>query len=109
MAVDPRNPDITYGGCYGGSIARFDRSLGHSQEVMAWPELAVGQQAKVLRYLFQWNAPIRISPHDPRVLYHCSNVVLRTTEEGEVQRLRRKRRQGEARSIATEESDIATL
>ncbi len=82
VAVDPENPDITYGGCYGGSISRFNRALGHSEEITAWPELAVGQQAKDLRYRFQWNAPIRISSHDPKVLYHCANVVLRSTDEG---------------------------
>jgi photosystem II stability/assembly factor-like uncharacterized protein len=82
VAVDPRNPDITYGGCYGGSIDRFDRRLGHVQQVMAWPEMAVGQRAADLRYRFQWNAPIRLSPHDPSVLYHCSNVVHRSTDEG---------------------------
>jgi photosystem II stability/assembly factor-like uncharacterized protein len=82
VAVDPRNPNITYGGCYGGSINRFDRELGYQQEIMAWPQMAVGQQAADLRYRFQWNAPIRISPHDPSVLYHCSNVVHRTTDEG---------------------------
>jgi photosystem II stability/assembly factor-like uncharacterized protein len=82
VAVDPRNTEITYGGCYGGSINRFDRSLGYQQEVMAWPQMAVGQQALDLRYRFQWNAPIRISPHDPTVLYHCSNFVHRTTDEG---------------------------
>ncbi len=82
VAVDPRNPNITYGGCYGGSIGRRDRSLEHEQEVMAWPQMAVGQQAKDLRYRFQWNSPIRISPHDPTVLYHCANVVLRSKDEG---------------------------
>jgi len=82
VAVDPRDPDVTYGGCYGGSITRFDRSLGHGQEVMAWPQLAIGQAAADLRYRFQWNAPIRIDPHDPTVLYHCSNMVHRSTDEG---------------------------
>jgi photosystem II stability/assembly factor-like uncharacterized protein len=82
VAVDPRNPKITYGGCYGGSINRFDRELGYQQEIMAWPQMAVGQQASDLKYRFQWNAPIRLSPHDPTVLYHCSNVVHRTTDEG---------------------------
>jgi photosystem II stability/assembly factor-like uncharacterized protein len=82
VAVDPRNPNITYGGCYGGSLHRFDRQLGYQQEVMAWPQMAVGQQASDLKYRFQWNAPVRISPHDPSVLYHCSNVVHRTTDEG---------------------------
>ncbi len=82
VAVDPRNPNVTYGGCYGGSIGRHDQSLEYEQEVMAWPQMAVGQQARDLRYRFQWNAPIRISPHDPAVLYHCANVVLRSTNEG---------------------------
>jgi len=82
VAVDPRNPQITYGGCYGGSIGRYDRRLEHQQEVMAWPQMAVGQQAKDLKYRFQWNAPIRLSPHDPAVLYHCANVVLKSTDEG---------------------------
>jgi photosystem II stability/assembly factor-like uncharacterized protein len=82
VAVDPRNPNITYGGCYGGSIGRYDRELETEQEVMAWPQMAVGQQAKDLRYRFQWNSPIRISPHDPSILYHCANVVLRSTDEG---------------------------
>ena len=82
VAVDPQNPNVTYGGCYGGSINRFDRDLGYQQEIMAWPQMAVGQQASDLKYRFQWNAPIRISPHDPSVLYHCSNVVHRTADEG---------------------------
>ncbi len=82
VAVDPRNPEVTYGGCYGGSIGRYDHALEHQQEVMAWPQLAVGQQAKDLKYRFQWNSPIRISPHDPSTLYHCANVVLRSRDEG---------------------------
>ncbi|UCF68630.1 MAG: exo-alpha-sialidase, partial [Acidobacteriota bacterium] len=76
------NPMITYGGCYGGSIERHDHTTGHSKEIMAWPQMAVGRQASDLRFRFQWNAPIRISPHDPTVLYHCSNVVHRTRDEG---------------------------
>ena len=82
VAVDPRNPNITYGGCYGGSIGRYDHELQYEQEVMAWPQMAVGQQPLDLRYRFQWNAPIRISPHDPSVLYHCANVVLRSSDDG---------------------------
>lgn len=87
IAVDPLNPDVTYGGCYGGTIARHDRTLGVQQEVMAWPQMAVGQQAADLRYRFQWNAPIKISPHDPAVIYHCSNRVHRTDDEGRTWRL----------------------
>jgi len=32
---------------------------------------------------WNWNAPIVISPHDPDVIYHAGNVVLRSTHRGE--------------------------
>jgi len=82
VAVDPRNPEVTYGGCYGGTISRYNHEFGVVEEIMTWPQMAVGQQAADLRYRFQWNAPIKISPHDPTVLYHCSNFVHRTTDDG---------------------------
>ncbi|HSB60849.1 MAG TPA: glycosyl hydrolase, partial [Vicinamibacteria bacterium] len=82
VAVDPRDPNITYAGCYGGSLGRYDRRTGVEQEVMVWPEMAVGRRASDLRYRFQWNAPIRISRHDPSVLYTTSNHVHRSRDEG---------------------------
>jgi Sortilin, neurotensin receptor 3, len=83
VAVDPRNPDVTWAGCYGGSIERHDRKLDSTEEVMEYPQVAVGQAAKDLKYRFQWNAPIRISPHDPNVLYHTSNFVHRSRDGGQ--------------------------
>ena len=82
IAIDPDDPSVTWGGCYGGTIGRHDLELGLEQEVTPWPELAVGRPATELRYRFQWNAPIRISPHDPDVLYHCSHVVHRSRDGG---------------------------
>jgi photosystem II stability/assembly factor-like uncharacterized protein len=83
VAVDPRNTDISYAGCYGGSIGRYDHATGQEREINAYPQLAVGQAAKDLRYRFQWNAPIRLSPHDPDVLYHTSQFVHRSTDHGQ--------------------------
>jgi photosystem II stability/assembly factor-like uncharacterized protein len=82
VAVDPRDPHVTYAGCYGGSLGRFDRRTGAEEEVMVWPQMAVGQRAADLKYRFQWNAPIRISRHDPSVLYTTSNHVHRSRDEG---------------------------
>src|SRR6185503_17126237 len=76
-------PLVTYSGCYGGSIGRFDRALDQEREVMAWPQLAVGQAPRDLKYRFQWNAPIVLSPHDPGVLYHTSQFVHRSSNEGQ--------------------------
>ena len=79
---DPRNPDIIYGGSYGGEITRSDRKTRESRVITAWPQPIDGQATRDLKYRFNWNAPILVSKHDPRVLYHAAQVVLRSTDEG---------------------------
>ncbi|MEJ2319730.1 MAG: glycosyl hydrolase [Gemmatimonadales bacterium] len=83
IAIDPRNPDVTYAGSYGGSITRRDYGNRTNRNVLSYPQLAIGEAAKNLRYRFQWNAPIRISPWDPDVLYHTSQYVHRSTNGGQ--------------------------
>jgi len=82
IAVDPRNPDVTYSGCYIGELERHDASTGYAESVSAYPVLVDGVAPKDLRYRFQWNAPTLISRHDPGVLYHTSQHVHRSTDEG---------------------------
>jgi len=83
IAPKPGNPEITYAGCYGGSISRYDHKTGQTREIIAWPQNAIGQAAKDLKYRFQWNAPILVSPHDPNTLYHAAQVLLRSRDEGQ--------------------------
>ncbi len=82
IAVDPRNPDIVYAGSIGGSITRIDTSTRIVESIRAYPDAQIGQRAADLKYRFQWNAPIRISPHDPDVVYHTSQHVHRTRDGG---------------------------
>ena len=83
VAVDPRGNNIVYAGCFGGSITRFDVRTGASREIIPYPQNQMAQRIGDLRYRFQWNAPIRISPHDPDVLYHMSNQVHRSRNGGQ--------------------------
>jgi photosystem II stability/assembly factor-like uncharacterized protein len=83
IAVDPRNPDIVYAGCYGGQITRVNRKTGERREILNYPQLQLGQAARDLKYRFQWNAPIRLSPHNPDILYHASQVVHMSRDEGQ--------------------------
>jgi len=82
IAIDPRNPNIIYAGNYIGQITRFDRERWHRRDVVAYPQMHDGTAPRDIRYRFQWNAPIRISPHNPDVVYHCSQYVHRTTDGG---------------------------
>ncbi|HVN76854.1 MAG TPA: hypothetical protein VMT19_11090 [Thermoanaerobaculaceae bacterium] len=83
IAPDPANPDIVYAGEYGGMITRYDNRTRETRQVMAWPQLADGRAGSELKYRFQWNAPILISPHDPKTIYHAAQVLLRSRDEGE--------------------------
>jgi photosystem II stability/assembly factor-like uncharacterized protein len=83
IAVDPRNANVIYAGCYGGEITRRDLETGERRQIMAYAQMEVGLAPKDLRYRFNWNAPIRLSPHDPDVLYHASQVVHRSTDGGQ--------------------------
>lgn len=83
IAIDPRNPDVIFAGNYIGILTRLDRKKGHLKRINAYPELADGIAGRDLKFRFQWNFPIRFSPHDPRVLYITSNFVHRSTDEGD--------------------------
>ncbi|MDP2959502.1 MAG: hypothetical protein Q8N53_23990 [Longimicrobiales bacterium] len=83
VAVDPRDPNIVYSGCFGGSINRYDVRTGQAREILAYPQNQMAQRIGDLRYRFQWNAPIRLSPHDPGILYHTSNHVHRSRNGGQ--------------------------
>ncbi|HLN79741.1 MAG TPA: glycosyl hydrolase, partial [Thermoanaerobaculia bacterium] len=83
MAPDPTDPQIVYAGEYGGQITRYDHRTRQARQIMAWPQLADGHATKDLKYRFQWNAPILISPNDPRALYHASQKLLRSRDGGE--------------------------
>ena len=83
IAVDPRNPDLLYGGGYGGSITRYDVKLKEDREVMPWPQLASGKPVSELRYRFQWNAPTIISLEDSSTVYHAAQMLTRSRDEGQ--------------------------
>jgi len=83
IAINPANPDIFYSGCFGGRLARFDQSTEQFRQIRDYPENMAGMPESELRFRVQWNAPITTSRHDPEVLYHGSQYVHRSRNEGQ--------------------------
>ncbi len=83
VVSDPSDPNIVYAGEYLGIITRYDHRTQDTRNVSAWPENPSGWGAKDMRYRFQWTAPIAVSPHDPKTVYHGGNVIFRTTDGGQ--------------------------
>ncbi len=83
LAANPDNPDIVYGGSYGGYLTRLDHSSGETRSINVWPNNPMGHGAEDMKYRFQWNFPIFFSPHDANKLYTTSNHFHLTKNEGQ--------------------------
>lgn len=83
LAPHPDNPDIVYGGSYGGTFTRVDHSTGARRNVNVWPDNPMGHGAEDYQYRFQWNFPIQFSRHNPDVLYSTSQHVHASMDEGQ--------------------------
>jgi photosystem II stability/assembly factor-like uncharacterized protein len=81
-AVDARRPRVVYAGCYQGIVDAYDLETGASRPVMAYAELGLSVPSDKKKYRFNWSAPLLVSRHDPRVVYHAANVLLRSTDGG---------------------------
>ncbi len=79
---DPDNPVLVYGTSILGSIAELNTETEERRDIQPYPYFAGFRPGRELRYRFNWNAPVLVSRHDPSVLYHASNVVLRSTDRG---------------------------
>src|SRR5262249_29152424 len=73
-ASDHADPDVVYAGEYGGYISRYDHRTRQARNVSVYPFNPSGHGGEDLRYRFQWTAPILVSPHDAKTVYHAANV-----------------------------------
>ncbi len=71
--VDPTDSRWLYNESQFGAISRVDQVTGERQSIR--------HNDREMRY--NWNSPIMLSPHDPNVLYHAGNRLLRSTTKGE--------------------------
>ncbi|TAK63035.1 MAG: glycosyl hydrolase, partial [Bacteroidetes bacterium] len=54
IAPHPTDPDVTYGGSYGGYLTKYDHRTGQEQNISPWPDNPMGSGAIATKYRFQW-------------------------------------------------------
>jgi photosystem II stability/assembly factor-like uncharacterized protein len=83
IAVHPKEPSISFGSCFWGSISRYDRRTGETRDISPFPIKPMGLTGAELKYRFTWTSPLVMSPYDPDTLYAGSNVLFKTTDQGQ--------------------------
>lgn len=76
-ATEPGNPDIVYAQWQQGNLTRVDNITGE----IVYIQPQAGENDPVERY--NWDAPILVSPHDPKTIYFASQRLWRSTDRGD--------------------------
>ena len=77
----PGDPDVFYSDCK-GQFSRYNHRTGQEQIYWVGARDLYGHDPKELVNRFQRVSPIHVSPHSPRVVYHASQYLYKTADEG---------------------------
>ena len=77
----PGNPNIVYSNCK-GRFGVYNKLTGQEKQYYVGASNMYGHNPKNLKYRFQRVSPIHVSPHNPNVIYHASQYLHKTTDEG---------------------------
>jgi hypothetical protein len=82
MAPDPKDSSIIYlSGSY-GSVDRFNKRTGFSQDITPWPSLTFGSEINQRKYRDPWTPVLLFSPADSTTLYLGTQFVMKTVDGG---------------------------
>jgi photosystem II stability/assembly factor-like uncharacterized protein len=82
MAPDPTDPNIIYlSGSY-GTVSRYNRRTGFSQDVTPWPVPAFGSEIDQRKYRDPWTPVLIFSSTDSTTLYLGTQFVMKTVDGG---------------------------
>jgi len=76
-ATEPGNPNIVYAQWQRGNLNRHDILTGENINIK--PQPAFGEKTE----RFNWDAPILVSPHNPKRLYFASQRVWKSEDRGD--------------------------
>ena len=82
LAPDPKDPNIVYLSGVFGSVSRFNKRTGLSQDITPWPAVAFASDINQRKYRDPWTPVLVFSPTDSSTLYFGTQYVMKTGDEG---------------------------
>jgi hypothetical protein len=83
IAFDPDHPQLIYGTSILGTISMLNVETGELRNIEAYPYFSGFRPGAELKLRFNWNAPVVVSMHNPAVIYHGANKVLKSSDQGQ--------------------------
>lgn len=78
----PGNSNIVYANCK-GRFGVFNKLTGQEKQYYVGAANIYGHNPRDMKFRFQRVAPIHVSPHNPNLVYHGSQFLHQTTNDGE--------------------------
>jgi photosystem II stability/assembly factor-like uncharacterized protein len=75
IAFDPDDPTYIYSTTITGMIDEYNLKTGKQKAVKPYPIWDLGEPSDEMKYRYNWNPPVMVSQHDPKVIYYGSNVL----------------------------------
>jgi len=82
IAFDPEDPRLIYATTINGTLTEYDAKTQLRRSIIPFPELVYGKDSKDLKYRTNWNAPVAMSPHDSKVVYFGTQMLLKSEDRG---------------------------
>ncbi len=82
LVVDPNDSNIIYlSGTY-GTVSRFNKRTGFSQDITPWPASSFDAEINQRKYRDPWTPALVLSPVDSTTLYLGTQYVMKTVDGG---------------------------
>jgi photosystem II stability/assembly factor-like uncharacterized protein len=72
---------IVWGACK-GEVERFNVATGQAQGKWIYPQDRYGHHPDEIKFRFPRQTVVRVSPHDPTIIYQASHVLHRSIDDG---------------------------
>lgn len=82
VGLNPNDPKYIYATSITGFIDEYNWETEKLKAIKPYPILDLGEPSDEMKYRYNWNPPVAVSTHDPKVLYFGSNVLHKSTSRG---------------------------
>jgi len=77
---DPAHPERIY--ATGGRLTEFTVATQNTRNISYYPHFDLASTGNQLQYRYNWNAPFRVSVHNPDHFYHAAQMVFYSQDRG---------------------------